>query len=64
MSQNFSHKIKAESVTAGFNPKAEEVQVHKAGCGHEAKLDYVDPFNPENVGADDYFPVAPCARKA
>lgn len=58
---NFSHRIKAQSTTIGFNHKTQQSEVHRAGCGHESKLEGVRAFDGK-VLADDFFNVAPCAR--
>jgi hypothetical protein len=73
MSNQFSHTIKAETVTVSYFPRsANQSQVHKAGCAHEAKAERVG--KPENAAefvhvtetkyVDDWFYVAACARRA
>jgi hypothetical protein len=69
-SANFSHQVKAEKVQAmDINSTT---SLHKAGCAHTRKADWVGP---ERDGAelvketteiylDDFYLVAPCARKA
>lgn len=58
-----SHPINTDiAITVGFNPKPERTEIHRAGCAHEAKLDYVHAFSADRIEADDYFDIAPCAR--
>lgn len=67
MDQNFSHKIKAAKVTVAYFHNAKngyDVQIHKAGCAHEAKAETVRAYDPTGALSDDWFYVAPCARKA
>lgn len=72
---NFSHNIKAASISLAYFHDyvvkgGPEVQVHATGCAHEKKAYMVRPLaetGPEfqaGILADDYFHVAPCARKA
>jgi len=67
-SQCFAHEVKAASITLGYDRRTGATAIHKAGCGHEAKLDNVHPFDTSEhmagVHPDDWFEVAPCARKA
>jgi len=69
--KNFSHKIKAETVTISYFPRAkEQSQIHKAGCAHEAKAERVGKPEDaaelvrvtETIYRDDYYFVANCAR--
>lgn len=60
---HFTHPVKAESVVALYFYEAEyQCQLHKAGCAHARKADEASEY----VGslADDWWYVAPCARKA
>lgn len=72
---NFSHPVKAQSVTVltfGRAAADRQTQVHAAGCAHEAKADQATkpreaaPFvhETETIYCDDWYYVAPCARKA
>lgn len=72
---NFSHNIKADSIAIlHFEEEAvangETAQVHAAGCAHARKayrsvpLDQSGPDFQAGIMQDDYFYVAPCARKA
>lgn len=61
-----SHPIKAPKVALayfGFGG----VEVHAQGCRHMAKAEEFRNLDvapsPEDPYADDYYPVAPCARK-
>jgi hypothetical protein len=68
MSINFSHTVKAESVQMHYTTKG--ARLHAAGCQHRA--DSKGPVKDANtlvaetetVYVDDYYDVAPCARKA
>ena len=70
--ENFSHDIKAETVRVLHMPRGRRAEVHKDGCQHAAKATHVFDAQPGaeltdrtvNVYSDDYFHVAPCARRA
>lgn len=57
---NFSHPVKDGPLEIHYSEKRGHAELHKAGCKHAA--DSKSPFS-GRVGADDYFLVAPCARK-
>lgn len=68
---NFSHKVRAESVQILVIDSY--AQVHKAGCAHQHKADRVEAKvfdgatlvrETETIYKDDFYYVAPCARKA
>lgn len=74
-SENFSHRVKAETVTIltfGRAAAHQQTQVHKAGCQHAAKAEHVGEtqsgaqlvHETETIYRDDWYYVAPCARKA
>lgn len=69
---NFSHKVRAETVRLlDFPRAAEQTQLHKSGCAHQSKADRVSEEMDAaelveqtlTVYRDDYYYVAPCARK-
>ena len=72
MSKNFSHTIKCDAVQVMQLRNRPAAEIHKAGCAHGAKAEWADA--PESATAfvrtveteytDDYYTVAPCARKA
>lgn len=69
--RQFSHHVKAETVVVLHTDRA-NAEVHAAGCAHQSKADYVsEPRNgaqfverTTTIFVDDFFYVAPCARKA
>lgn len=69
--RQFSHHVKAETVVV-LHTDRPNAEVHKAGCAHMAKAEYVgEPQSgaelveeTTTVYVDDYYYVAPCARKA
>lgn len=74
MSKNFSHTVKASAVSLVWEngTSGDRSVLHAKGCSHvkarysrgtEYIVGQVD-FDLESVLADDYFDVAPCARKA
>lgn len=63
MESNFSHPVKPEQVVVGINPKTNYAEVHKKGCNHSSRMTSMHDFNPSDVLADDYYIVAPCARR-
>lgn len=69
--ENFSHEVKAETIQVLHFRNRSAAEIHKAGCAHAAKA--TDAYAPQ-PGAeiveqtltryrDDYYYVAPCARK-
>lgn len=60
--ENFEHEVKATEVELHYSEAVGRATIHKAGCKHAA--DSKRPFDLAGVGADDFFHVAPCARKA
>lgn len=70
---NFSHKVLAPKVDL-VNVQSmslDRAELHATGCAHTKKrfvrgAEYISSgeFDLTKVGADDYFHVAPCARKA
>lgn len=70
--EQFSHDVKAEQVAVMHFFGKPNAEVHRAGCAHAAKAEYVG--QPQSgaemveqtttVYVDDYYYVAPCARKA
>lgn len=74
--EQFSHHVKAETVVVLHlpfpMPHSSNAQVHKAGCQHAHKAtsvgqpqsgaEMVEQTTTKYV--DDYYYVAPCARKA
>lgn len=72
--QNFSHPVKAPAVSIVYEQgrSGDRAVLHAKGCSHararysrgtEYIVGIVD-FDLTRVLADDYFDVAPCARKA
>ena len=61
-SENFSHEVKATEVELHYNDRISRAEVHKAGCKHHSDSPK-RPLDLATVGADDYFWVAPCARR-
>lgn len=67
----FSHHVRAQTVVV-LHTDRPNAEVHAAGCAHSAKADYVgEPRNGADfveqtttVYVDDFYYVAPCARKA
>ena len=68
--QTTSHPIKANDLTVAYpssGPHRGYAVIHATGCAHTNRRGYGASshlgtgFTP---GADDYFEVAPCARKA
>jgi hypothetical protein len=58
--ENYSHRLRATGdLEIHYSARREQAEIHKAGCRHAATQ--VKPFNRE-IGADDYYWVAPCAR--
>lgn len=57
----FSHEVKATEVELHYTQQDSRVTVHKAGCQHAA--DEKRPFDLSEVQDDDYYNVAPCARR-
>jgi hypothetical protein len=65
---NLDFPIKADKVTILNFPDSRPTEIHAAGCAHEAKASRIiqrdeipsanDPYG------DDWYHVAPCARKA
>ena len=55
----FSHEVKATEVE--LHNTDSTVTIHKAGCQHAA--DSKRPFDLSRVEDDDYYNVAPCARR-
>lgn len=74
MSKNFSHTVKAAAVSLVWEQgaKGDRSVLHAKGCAHvkarySRGTEYVvgqEDFDLGRVQADDYFDVAPCARKA
>lgn len=59
----YTHPVKAKEVVALYFDDAEHsCQLHKAGCAHAKKADDVKEYH--GALADDWWYVAPCARKA
>ena len=72
ISQNFSHPIKAESVVILHTTRMADAEVHKVGCAHRLKATWgsgaMDGATLVNDTIteypDDWYYVAPCARRA
>lgn len=72
MSENFSHTVKTETVVVLHLRTRPQAELHKAGCAHAAKATRIG--QPQNAAElveetttryqDDYYFVAPCARRA
>lgn len=65
---HLSHRIKAEDITVMYFTEGEHgCQIHKTGCAHQKKAYntlHLGQTATETIGEDDWFYVAPCARKA
>lgn len=69
-SANFSHQVKAEKVQPMDIDSV--TSLHKAGCAHIRKADWVGQVQDAaklvkettEIYRDDFYRVAPCARKA
>ena len=64
---NVSHRVRAESIAIHYATATGSATIHRAGCAHAAKADQVRELGAAieyDVLADDWFDVAPCARKA
>ena len=70
--EQFSHDVKAEMVQVMHLPNRGQAELHKAGCAHAAKATQIFPAESgaelvektTTIYRDDYYHVAPCARKA
>lgn len=68
----FSHEVKAETVVVLHLPRKTHAEVHREGCAHAAKAEWISQPRSGAVMVeetttkyvDDYYYVAPCARKA
>lgn len=66
---HLSHPIKTAKINwlyMGWHHE-NQVQLHKAGCAHEAKAEKVQSIEiptADDGYSDDWYYVAPCARKA
>lgn len=58
-----THLVKKNvELSYGYNFQREQAEIHIRDCNHEKRLSNVRDFNPI-VMVDDYFYVAPCARR-
>lgn len=53
--------VKAESLAIHYKYATGDATIHAAGCQHRA--DEVAAFDIKRLGADDWFYVAPCAKR-
>lgn len=65
---NLDFPIKAEKVSYLNFTDCRQTEIHAQGCAHEGKASEVTPVKviptADDVYVDDWFHVAPCARKA
>lgn len=67
---HLDHPVKAEKVSTLNFADCRQAEIHATGCAHEAKAVHVFPHTEEtkptadDVYTDDWYHVAPCARKA
>lgn len=54
--------VKAEQTELHYD-RGGHVSIHAAGCGHSRFATEVSPFAKESALADDWFYLAPCAKK-
>ena len=64
---NLDHAIKAAHVTILNFADDRTTEIHRAGCAHERKAEKIIHLDripsPDDEYADDWYHVAPCARK-
>jgi hypothetical protein len=64
---NTSHAVRAPFVSIHYVFAVGTATIHRIGCAHEARADQVRDLGAAakfEVLADDWFTVAPCARRA
>jgi len=67
---NLDFPVKAEEVSILNFPDCRMTEIHASGCKHEGKAKSVRPVaadrvpSPNDGYGDDWYHVAPCARKA
>ena len=64
---NVSHRVRAELIAIHYATSTGSATIHRTGCAHASKADEVRELGAAaayEVLADDWFNVAPCARKA